>query len=454
MPGGDQVLRRPILLISLAAITLSGVGADLGWRIHTRPDHAVVMDIKPHEAIGNSKVAHSAMNVFLAQAALSTEVLVNVLQKFSLRPAVGTDRSTILSSNEIMSVLAPAIKEMVSAQAISVNGQDVVAVEDEVTAKLVRDQILDEYKATILRDASAIETVRFRETIAWRPKVVPAENVRTAEEAINILKLGTDKLVLHVVKPGDTGWDIARSHQVSTEQLARANPSTNIEVLQVGQELNVTFKEPYVHTESVSTRVVKERIPFTEQVGKDPNLWPWQYQVVTPGVSGTRQLTIREYRDGGRLVKSEVIENLVLVQPKPQVAIQGTKQIPDLGTGSLAYPVAGITTSYYGARWGGFHNGIDIGAASGTPVLAVDGGMVIFKGWSGNYGNLIQIDHGGGAMITWYAHLSSFAINTGATVKKGEVIGYVGNTGYSTGPHLHFEVHVNGVSVNPLQFYK
>jgi murein DD-endopeptidase MepM/ murein hydrolase activator NlpD len=448
------VLRRPILLISLAAITLTGVGADLSWRMYNRPQIAVVNDGILQAAASNPNVAQSALGAILAHVTPGTEILVNVLQKLSIRPAAGTERLPLLSSNEIMSALAQTTSEMASAQAITVNGQDVVAVKDEMTAQMVRDRILDEYKTTILRDASAIETVNFRETIAWRSKMVPVENIRTGQEAINILKLGTDKLVLHVVKPGDTGWDIARSHQVSTEDLAKANPSANIYVLQIGQELNVTFKEPYVHTESVSTRVVKERIPFTEQISKDSSLWPWQYQVVTPGVSGTRQLTIREYRDGGRLVKSEVIENLVLLEPKPQVAKQGTKQIPDLGTGSLVYPVAGTTTSYYGARWGGFHNGVDIGAPSGTPILAADNGMVIFKGWSGNYGNLIQIDHGGGSRITWYAHLSSFAVNTGATVKKGDVIGYVGSTGYSTGPHLHFEVHVNGISVNPLQFYK
>lgn len=420
------MLRRPILLISLAVVTFLGVGADLSWRIYTRPQFAVMIDGK----------------------------MANVPQMLSIGPMAGSERLSILNSKEIMSALVKAIPEMVSAQAIMVNGQDVVAVEDQMTAQLVRDQILDEYKETILRDASAIEAVKFRETITWRPKMVLAESVRTVQEAVNILKLGTDKLVLHVVKPGDTGWDIARSHRVSTDELAKANPSTNIEELQIGQELNVTFKEPFVHTESVSTRVVKEHIPFTEQISKDPALWPWQYHVVIPGVPGTRELTIREYRDGGRLVKSEVLENIVLVQPKPQVSKQGTKQIPDLGTGSLVYPVVGTTTSYYGARWGNFHSGIDIGAPTGTRILAADSGMVVFRGWSGSYGNMIQIDHGGGNTVTWYAHLSAFAVNVGDTVKKGEVIGYVGNTGYSTGPHLHYEVHVNGRAINPLQFYK
>jgi murein DD-endopeptidase MepM/ murein hydrolase activator NlpD len=97
---------------------------------------------------------------------------------------------------------------------------------------------------------------------------------------------------------------------------------------------------------------------------------------------------------------------------------------------------------------------LDIAVPTGTPVLAADDGMVVSADWSGNYGELIEIDHGGGKRTTWYAHLSSFAVSVGDTVHKGQVIGYSGDTGYSTGPHLHYEVHENGEAVDPLSFYK
>ena len=80
-------------------------------------------------------------------------------------------------------------------------------------------------------------------------------------------------------------------------------------------------------------------------------------------------------------------------------------------------------------------------------------GMVASAGWNGGYGNLVKIDHGGGKQ-TWYAHLSEFNVQVGASVSKGDVIGYVGSTGVSYGPHLHFEVRIDGVAKDPLTFYE
>jgi murein DD-endopeptidase MepM/ murein hydrolase activator NlpD len=97
------------------------------------------------------------------------------------------------------------------------------------------------------------------------------------------------------------------------------------------------------------------------------------------------------------------------------------------------------------------HDGIDIGAASGTPIRAAAAGTVIYAGWLGGYGNLTVIDHGGG-IATAYGHQSSIAAGSGAYVAQGQVIGYVGSTGHSTGAHLHFEVRVNGVPQDPLGY--
>ena len=97
------------------------------------------------------------------------------------------------------------------------------------------------------------------------------------------------------------------------------------------------------------------------------------------------------------------------------------------------------------------HEGIDIAAATGTPIRAAAAGTVIYAGWLGGYGNLTVIDHGGG-VATAYGHQSSLAAGSGAFVAQGQVIGYVGSTGHSTGPHLHFEVRVNGVPQDPLGY--
>jgi murein DD-endopeptidase MepM/ murein hydrolase activator NlpD len=115
------------------------------------------------------------------------------------------------------------------------------------------------------------------------------------------------------------------------------------------------------------------------------------------------------------------------------------------------WPVSGPVTSPFGMRWGRMHTGIDIGVGYGTPIHAAASGQVIYAGWMDGYGNLIFIDHGGG-ISTGYAHQSSIAVSNGQSVTQGQVIGYVGCTGHCFGPHLHFEVRVNGTPVDPLGY--
>jgi murein DD-endopeptidase MepM/ murein hydrolase activator NlpD len=114
------------------------------------------------------------------------------------------------------------------------------------------------------------------------------------------------------------------------------------------------------------------------------------------------------------------------------------------------WPVNGVVTSGFGWRWGRMHEGIDIAAPSGTSIRAAAAGTVIFAGWMGGYGNLVIIDHGNG-LATAYGHQSAIYVG-GGSVAQGTVIGAVGSTGNSTGPHLHFEVRVNGSPVDPMGY--
>jgi murein DD-endopeptidase MepM/ murein hydrolase activator NlpD len=117
----------------------------------------------------------------------------------------------------------------------------------------------------------------------------------------------------------------------------------------------------------------------------------------------------------------------------------------------LIWPVSGPITSPFGPRWGGFHPGIDIGVPMGTPIHAAAAGTVIWCGWETGYGNLVVIDHHNG-IATAYAHQSRIAVSCNQDVAQGQVIGYVGCTGFCTGPHLHFEVRVNGTPVDPIGY--
>jgi murein DD-endopeptidase MepM/ murein hydrolase activator NlpD len=126
--------------------------------------------------------------------------------------------------------------------------------------------------------------------------------------------------------------------------------------------------------------------------------------------------------------------------------------------GRLTFPTKGILTSGFGYRispisgTNRFHGGIDIGCDSGTPVVAAASGEIVQAGYMGGYGYAVIIYHGGG-FSTVYGHLSKFAVSTGQKVQRNQIIGYVGSTGFATGPHLHFEVRINGVLQNPFNFF-
>jgi len=115
------------------------------------------------------------------------------------------------------------------------------------------------------------------------------------------------------------------------------------------------------------------------------------------------------------------------------------------------WPVNGPVVSPFGWRWGRMHEGIDIAVGYGTPIRAAASGRVVYAGWMSGYGNLVAIDHGGG-ISTAYGHQSSIAVGVGQVVSQGATIGYVGCTGHCFGPHLHFEVRVNGSPVDPLGY--
>ncbi len=133
--------------------------------------------------------------------------------------------------------------------------------------------------------------------------------------------------------------------------------------------------------------------------------------------------------------------------PLPAGPIQG-------GSGGLIWPVSGLVVSGFGARWGSMHEGIDIAVAEMTPIRAAASGSVVLlqsEASSGGYGNFTCLDHGGG-LSTCYAHQTSFAVSEGQSVSQGDIIGYTGCTGHCYGPHLHFEVRINGAATDPMGY--
>ncbi len=163
----------------------------------------------------------------------------------------------------------------------------------------------------------------------------------------------------------------------------------------------------------------------------------------------------REQKAAAEQMESDLQAASQEIQRRIQMRAGGGGGVQIVGSGQLSWPVSGgVITSEQGWRvhpiFGTeiYHSGMDIGVDEGTPVHAADAGTVVDADWLGGYGNCVIIDHGNG-MQTVYAHNSSLCVSVGQTVAKGELIAYAGSTGYSTGPHCHFEVRINGEPVNP-----
>lgn len=150
-------------------------------------------------------------------------------------------------------------------------------------------------------------------------------------------------------------------------------------------------------------------------------------------------------------VKNEVTKEKEEQKRKKSVTVSRGSSLPRVS--SYAFPLKSYAyvSSEYGPRWGSTHTGIDFAARAGTHIYSWRDGKVTFAGWSGGYGNFIIVDHGNG-FVTRYAHCSKIAVKKGQTVSQGQIIGYVGTTGNSTGNHLHFEIKVNGRFVNPRNY--
>jgi murein DD-endopeptidase MepM/ murein hydrolase activator NlpD len=206
----------------------------------------------------------------------------------------------------------------------------------------------------------------------------------------------------------------------------------------------VTRRQVAAVTRSVAVRTEQTRAARNQLISQETTL---------SEAKGAKQETLAEVEEQRQAYLHEV-EALAQVSAQLASRIQSSQSssspVPRAG-GALMWPVSGPVTSPFGWRWGRMHEGIDIAVPTGTPVHAAQSGRVIFAGWMGGYGNLVVIDHGGG-LATAYGHNSSIAAGNGQSVAQGQVIAYAGSTGNSTGPHLHFEVRVNGAAVDPLGY--
>jgi murein DD-endopeptidase MepM/ murein hydrolase activator NlpD len=252
----------------------------------------------------------------------------------------------------------------------------------------------------------------------------------------------------------------SRSFEATMDQLDYLNAIASQDK-QIAADVAVAKRQ--ARTAQLHTRSAKDRVRSEVQVVA---VRTYQVGAVRAKLLGTHaQLTTSRKDERGRLVAVRQTKQEYLSEEQgleaESAALTAKIQAAQSARGAsgdttpspsgLIWPVQGPVTSPFGMRWGRMHEGIDIGVPDGTPIHAAAAGTVIYAGWESGYGNLIVLDNGGN-VATAYAHQSRLAVSMGQPVAQGDVIGYSGCTGHCLGPHLHFEVRINGSPVDPLGY--
>ena len=239
-------------------------------------------------------------------------------------------------------------------------------------------------------------------------------------------------------------------HASETAQLREANRIQQEQILQVSKKASALQQDldSLRRAEDGLRAIVGAPPAAADETVQEGTVSPTGGEQHTPTTADLSEaLEMIEERLGTRRSSIDLLAE-TMRREFPGAASYASDSAPH--TTPSIWPAAGYVSSPYGLRFNSteFHQGIDIAADMGTPIVATADGVVTAAGWNGGYGNMVDVDHGGG-IVTRYGHASAVVVTVGQQVRRGEVIAYVGSTGRSTGPHVHYEVRVNGAPVNP-----
>ncbi len=394
--------------------------------------------------------ADANTNADMKEAVLSTDVSVAAKHKIFVETADESELAEILKDK--VSWQVPGAKIIIN------NGESELSFATLADAQSVLDTLTEQ--AIAANSGAKILSTRFYEDVSAAEGNVDAEEILTPEEALSEIAAGKEAVKIHKVVSGESLWSIAVNNGTSVSTLNELNPGLREDRIQIGQEIKLNKIEPLVNVVVDKVVTVSETIPYGETVKESSKLMKGETQVVTKGVEGSKDVTYQISEYNGTTLEKVTLSEVVTKEPVNKVVNKGTATVATTSrsssgssSGVFSWPSKGTISSPYGKRGRGFHTGIDIANKKGTTVSAAAGGKVTSAGWSGGYGYCIIVDHGNG-MKTRYAHLSKISCSVGDSVSRGEKIGEVGSTGNSTGPHLHFEVIVNGSTKNPISYLK
>ena len=307
-------------------------------------------------------------------------------------------------------------------------------------------------------------TVGFNKEVTLENGIYFNESFQDDADVETLLTGVQQEQKIYTVEAGDTLWGIAQKNDLTFRELCALNtnfkgaPLTESSEIKQGDELIVTKQEAKLEVRITKIETWEEEIPYSTETTKSNEYTVGTKKVTQTGEKGIRSVTAqRVYDVNGNQLSQQILSTEVIKEPVTEKVVEGTKKKASsaasyiTGSGQFIWPVPGYR---YCSRWyGGNHKGVDICAAAGTPIYASAGGTVTKAGYNKagagtGYGYSIIISHGNG-YTTVYAHCLSLAVSAGQTVRQGQLIGYVGSTGRSSGNHCHFEIRRNGSYIAP-----
>lgn len=336
---------------------------------------------------------------------------------------------------------------------LEVDGVKIGALKTKEEIEEILNRIKEPYENKI-EENKVLKEVQLVEDIKIVKRKMQINDIGKSEDIYEKLLTSSEEIRTHVVEVGESLWTIAMFYDMPVEKLAEANPDKNPELLQIGDEIKLVIPKPIVTVATVSELEYTEEIRYETEIEYDDNMYNTYKETKVAGVNGSAKILANEIKHNGYFMDKKIVKEEILEEPVKEIIVKGTKEPPKtMATGTLLMPTRGRISSGYGMRNGRMHRGLDIASNVGTDIKAADGGKVVFTGYKGAYGNLVEIDHENGYR-TRYAHNSKILVKVGERVYKGQTIAKMGNTGRSTGSHVHFEVLVNGSNRNPSKYVK
>ncbi len=298
-----------------------------------------------------------------------------------------------------------------------------------------------------------IHSMNFAEEIEIVETYLPENQLTGLEDAINLVIMEQETASVYEVVAGDTLSEIAIKLNIPMDRIVEMNDMENVDDLHVGDQLFITVPEPELSVRRTEEKFYEE-IYDAEPLYIDNDSW-YTNQVVLrqPPSAGLRRVVADVTYLNEKEISREILKEEVVMEAKAKVIERGTIVPP-----TYVRPVSGgRTTSSFGPRKAPLagastnHKGVDWAVPTGTSVYASSGGTVVRAGWGSGYGYVVYIDHEDGRQ-TRYAHLSKILVKVGQKVKQNDKIALSGMTGNVTGPHLHFEILINGSQVNPEKY--